>query len=241
MANTKPLKENTCSICLCCSLLSSHSVSSIFKFISRGHKSWGKLSWKGLLHKEKKKKAFYNFLAINSKVSRFAFKKKKNVDQKCLFSWCLAAAVRAFFEIQIYEPLRCKIGCKKRRRGKGRPNGKTSILAGKNMESLLENVKSVRCKKHKTKLNVLCGKSPHVAAFYYRIWCILLANILEELRIKNPSSSIYNLVHLKRMKLPFLSFLSAFRVKVLERERQGPAGHAKNSLGRHYLRSRALW
>ena len=58
MANTKPLEENTCSICLCCSLLlSSHSaVSSIFKFISRGHKSWGKLSWKGLLHKEKRRK-----------------------------------------------------------------------------------------------------------------------------------------------------------------------------------------
>ena len=58
--------------------------------------------------------------------------------------------------------------------------------------------------------------------------------ILEEkgLRIKNPSSSIYNLVHLKKeWNYPF------FRVKVLE----GQAGHAKNSLGRHYLRSRALW
>ena len=89
----------------------------------------------------------------------------------------------------------------------------------------------VRCKRHKTKLNVLCGKSPHVAT---RIWCILRWPIYTRrgLRIKNPSSSIYNLVHLKKeWNYPF------FRVKVLE----GQAGHAKNSLGRHYLRSRALW
>ena len=93
--------------------------------------------------------------------------------------------------------------------------------------------KCVRCKRHKTKLNVLCGKSPHVAT---RIWCILRWPIYtrrEGLRIKNPSSSIYNLVHLKKeWNYPF------FRVKVLERDL---AGHAKNSLGRHYLRSRALW
>ena len=58
IANTKAyLKENTCSIVFAFAAVFSPSVSSIFKFISRGHKSWGKLSWKGgLLHKEKRRK-----------------------------------------------------------------------------------------------------------------------------------------------------------------------------------------
>ena len=55
-----------------------------------------------------------------------------------------------------------------------------------------------------------------------------LANI--ELRIKkNPCSSIYNLVHLKKEEIT----LSWLGMKVLE----SFAGHAKNILGRHYLRA----
>ena len=46
---------------------------------------------------------------------------------------------------------------------------------------------------------------------------------------KNPCSSIYNLVHLKKEEIT----LSWLGMKVLE----SFAGHAKNILGRHYLRA----